>query len=636
MNSPVTYPSVLEVLHNAPLIEAPSHPIVQRFGLPPHPVHIDFGTVTIGDIQYEQPLILRIVNERLELVQCAFMQDRKPVLTYPELNVKGFACFGDLKHDKPVIVTYNLEAFFKIAQTGYAVVLAILPNLCNTNPSELKSADFKKIQLVINQLSNAGFIQIYIPVRPEHIGEPEFQKLAQNTSVKLLNQYIGDAEGSDLIELGQYDDTKTVKAFLDQAIKMTPDVIKNDRVPLSGSISPFGFPHKTPQGKPLNTWENLAYLLSEYGINVRYNVIRKKNEILIPDFEATIDNKQKASLALITSLCAINSMPKTEIRPYLDIIGDQHQYNPVLTWIKSKPWDGISRFTDLCATITPESNYPLKMRDNLIKRWLISAVAAASNSGGFESHGALVLVGGQGLGKTTWFNKLVTPDLRRELVLTGALIDTDNKDTTIRALSHWIVELGELDATFKRSDIAKLKAFITQGVDKFRKPFEQEDDERDRRTVFCASVNQSDYLVDTTGNRRWWTIPCTAINYTHDIDIQQVWAEVYEWLKNGEVWHLTHEEQAELRAINESHEQIDPITEKIIELCSSPDALHQSKKWMIAGDVLISLGYRTPNKAQRNIASKALRDLGIECRTRHKVQQYLVPMKHDPGDTYPF
>lgn len=398
-----------------------------------------------------------------------------------------------------------------------------------------------------------------------------------------------------------------------------------DFTPLSAPVNQHGFPHLSEKGKPLNTWENLSYLLDQYGINVRYNVISKKTDARIPGHATSIDNKQKSTLAEITSLCARNNMPKTEIAQYLVIIGDHNQYNPVLTWITSRKWDGVSRFADLAATITPDDGYSLEMRDFLLKRWLISAVAAASNTGGFESHGALVLVGAQGTGKTTWFNRLVCPELRRELVLTGALLDTENKDTIITAVSHWIVELGELDATFRKADIAKLKAFITQGVDKFRRPFEREDDERDRRTVFCASVNQSDYLVDDSGNRRWWTIPAKSIDYMHDIDMQQLWAEVYEWFKAGERWHLSDDEQAQLKAINESHEQIDPIAEKIREVCTAPEARVNGLDWMIPGDVLTSLGYRTPNKTQRNIAAKTLRDLGFECRIRHKVKQYLVP-----------
>uniref|UniRef100_UPI0015D26177 VapE domain-containing protein n=1 Tax=unclassified Acinetobacter TaxID=196816 RepID=UPI0015D26177 len=402
-----------------------------------------------------------------------------------------------------------------------------------------------------------------------------------------------------------------------------------------------GFPHLSEKGKPLNTWENLSYLLDQYGIRVRYNVISKKTEVLIPGHASSIDNKQKATLAEITSLCARNGMPKTEIAQYLVIIGDRNQYNPVLTWVNSQKWDGVSRFSDLANTITPDDNYSPEMRDILLKRWLISAIAAAANTGGFESHGALVLVGAQGTGKTTWFNRLVCPELRRELVLTGALLDTENKDTIITAVSHWICELGELDATFRKADIAKLKAFITQGVDKFRRPFEREDDERDRRTIFCASVNQSDYLVDDTGNRRWWTIPAKNIDYMHEVNMQQLWAEVYEWYKAGERWYLSTDEQAQLKAINESHEQIDPIAEKIRQACTAPEAKLKSADWMIAGEVLEALGYRTPNKTQRNIAAKALQDLGVECRLRHKVKQYLVPgglksKSYDPDQDRPF
>lgn len=600
-------------------------PLIQCFGRPEQPIYIDLGQIDINGLQYESPMILPIYDAQLQLIQCGVMEKDKPVKVFPNGGLaKGFSYYGNLKKDKPVIITYSLEAYFKIAQTDHAVVLVLLPKLCDMQRSSLTDSNFKQIQFVINQLSQAGYQQLYMPVSPEHINLEPFQKLEQNTAVRLLNQYQKIGESEFLIELCKEDEAQEVNAFINEAIVMLPEKIP-EFIPLSASVNPFGFPHLSERGKPLNTWENLDYLLNEYGINVRYNVISKKTEVLIPGHKSSIDNKQKATLAEITSLCARNGMPKTEIAQYLVVIGDHTPYNPVLAWIKSHQWDGVSRFADLAATITPDDNYPLEMRDILLKRWLISAVAAAFNTGGFEAHGALVLVGAQGTGKTTWFNRLVCPELRRELVLTGALLDTENKDTIITAVSHWIVELGELDATFRKADIAKLKAFITQGVDKFRRPFEREDDERDRRTVFCASVNQSDYLVDDTGNRRWWTIPAKSIDYMHDIDMQQLWAEVHEWFKNGEHWHLTDDEQAQLRSINASHEQIDPIAEKIRKVCTEPDAKLNGQDWMIAGEVLESLGYRTPNKTQRNIAAKALQDLGFECRVRHKVKQYLVP-----------
>src|SRR5690606_21418357 len=99
------------------------------------------------------------------------------VKVIPDGLAKGFAYYGDLHKDKPVIITYSLEAFFKIAQTGYAVVLVILPNLCQGKITELKSFDLKQIEFVIEQLTRAGYQQLYLPVKPEQLKNQDLQVL---------------------------------------------------------------------------------------------------------------------------------------------------------------------------------------------------------------------------------------------------------------------------------------------------------------------------------------------------------------------------------------------------------------------------------------------------------------------------
>ena len=108
-----------------------SHPLIQRFGSPEQSIYVDQNNVTINGIQYDSPLIIPIYNGQLELVQCAVMQDGQRVSVIPDGLAKGFARYGDFHHDKPVIITYSLEAFFKVAQTGHAVALVVLPTLCN-------------------------------------------------------------------------------------------------------------------------------------------------------------------------------------------------------------------------------------------------------------------------------------------------------------------------------------------------------------------------------------------------------------------------------------------------------------------------------------------------------------------------
>lgn len=199
-----------------------SHPLIQRFGSPEQPIYIDDGNVDINGVTYAQPLIMPIYDGQMELVQCAVMQDGQRVAVIPDGLVRGFARYGDFDHAKPVIITYSLEAFFKVAQTGYAVVLVVLPTLCNKRMTALKPFDFEQIQYVINQLSKSGFDRLYMPVRPEHIQLEPFQQLEQNTAVKLLNQYLKIDESEFLIELSKDESIAEVTAFIDEAIDLLP------------------------------------------------------------------------------------------------------------------------------------------------------------------------------------------------------------------------------------------------------------------------------------------------------------------------------------------------------------------------------------------------------------------------------
>lgn len=136
------------------------HEVIQRFGSPLQQIYVDESNVDINGVNYQNPLILPIYDEHLTLVQCAVLQDGQSISVIPDGLAKGFARYGDFDHAKPVIITYSLEAFFKIAQTGYAVVLVILPNLCHTKQTELKAFDFEQIQFVINQLFKVRFCQV--------------------------------------------------------------------------------------------------------------------------------------------------------------------------------------------------------------------------------------------------------------------------------------------------------------------------------------------------------------------------------------------------------------------------------------------------------------------------------------------
>lgn len=197
-----------------------SHPLIQRFGSPEQPIYVDDGNVDINGVTYAQPLIMPIYDGQMELVQCAVMQDGQRVAVIPDGLARGFARYGDFDHTQPVIITYSLESFFKVAHTGYAVALVVLPTLCSKHQTALKPSDFKQIQFVINQLSAAGYTQLYLPVRPEQLQLEPFKALEQNTSVRLLNQYLKVGVSEFYFQFIKDEDTAEIRAFLDEAIEL--------------------------------------------------------------------------------------------------------------------------------------------------------------------------------------------------------------------------------------------------------------------------------------------------------------------------------------------------------------------------------------------------------------------------------
>lgn len=360
-------------------------------------------------------------------------------------------------------------------------------------------------------------------------------------------------------------------------------------------------PDVTDKGKPIATIENVAEICNRLGVRVRYNVISKEEEILIPNESFSIDNKANASFAWLTSWCGRFRMPTDKLGDFITYLADQNLYNPVADWITSKPWDGTSRLQALYDTIASTDD---KLKETLLKRWLISAVAAAFNPNGVSAHGVLVLQGEQYLGKTKWFKSLVPEDLG--LVKDGMLLRPDDKDSVKQVCSFWLVELGELDATFRKSDIAQLKSFITNQSDVLRRAYARKESHFARRTVFFGSVNPKQFLHDATGNRRYWTIECEEILHTHNIDMQQLWAEVYELYRKGDGYYLLPDEMARLNEHNEEFQVVDPVEDRLSSrLLWDADQVNWS--WKTATDVLVSVGVDKPTLSDCTKAAYFLR-----------------------------
>lgn len=370
-----------------------------------------------------------------------------------------------------------------------------------------------------------------------------------------------------------------------------------------GTLSPDILPHteKNRFGlKVFSTLENLEAILRHVHAVIRYNVIKKEDEWFLPGENPSVDNQKKAVYARIQDLCMKCSMPIGQLDSYLSYLADNNQYNPVLQWIDSVPWDGVKRWEKFFETVVPRGD--AKLRDVLIRRWMLSAVAAASRPNGINASGLLVFQGPQYVGKTKWFRSLVPKDL--DLAAEGLSLNPADKDSVKQTICYWLVELGEIDATFKKSDLAALKAFITRDRDTYRAAYARQESHCPRRTVFFGSVNKKEFLADETGNRRYWVIECEKIQHDHDFDMQQVWAEVAMAYRAGEQWWLTEDE---MRRLNESNKDFE-VTDHIEELIASLDWSGECD-WQTATDIYMKICKTNPNKRDLNMVSHVVRQM---------------------------
>ena len=465
-------------------------------------------------------------------------------LLYPEFNV--ITWLGGSDRAKKIDPSFL---------TGKSVY--ILPD--NDEPG-FKAA--KKIQQLLQ-----GIVKKLCYVDVSTFGVPEKWDLAD------LDSDYGEIDSDLVLEL----------------IKESKD-INNEFKP----IDPQTFPVRTKKGRAVNTYENLEHLCIHYNLKPKFNVIRKEILLNMSSKGFTLANKAKLELAEITSLCIKNNVPRTDIIQWLTFIADKNSYNPVEDFIMSKPWDGISRINEFMETIQCVDN---NIKRIYMFRWMIGAVAVGLSREGLAHPGVLTFISKQAMGKSSWVRKLVPENLN--LTLGEFILNPDDKDSVIRATKYWIVELAEADATVKKSEASAQKAFLTRKMDLYRSPYDRSDTEAPRHTCFVGTVNDSQFLKDETGNRRWWVLEAISINYQHNIDMQQLWAEFKILLDNGEQFHLTESELNILMKENDAYKSMSPIEE----------AIRLRYRWgqykyrrMTALQVLEDCGFET--KLNRNNLSK--------------------------------
>ena len=394
-----------------------------------------------------------------------------------------------------------------------------------------------------------------------------------------------------------------------------PSRPNNQFIPMNEKLDEFLFPHVNNRGKKSATIENLEYLMALYGISCYYDELLKEGRVTLPAGHNYVNDMSEIGiLERVNSLLALNEVPPATANRISAILM-KNTCNPVKDFITGIPWDGVSRLEQLYNTVLVKP-HDVPYRNKALRMWMVQCAAAVDGAGlspiplkieKFEC--VLVFQGQQGQNKTTWVRSLL-PQQYQEYILDGVTLDLSDKDSRKHAISGWIVELGELDGTFRKSDIAKLKGFLSNRTDEIRIPYDRKHSKFQRRTSFFASVNEQKFLVDETGNRRFIPLQIHSTNPFHRIDMQQLWAEVWSLYLNGEQWWPDAELKTMLESKHNDHEQIDHI-EDAIRSKFNLDIHPEKGRIYTCTDILNECGRKHATKSDINAVGRVLRKFGF-------------------------
>ena len=286
----------------------------------------------------------------------------------------------------------------------------------------------------------------------------------------------------------------------------------------------------------------------KFGDRLRYNTLFNQVELDGERFDPAA-----AKIELIVEQRMKLKSGRDDIGDCVMKIAKDNQYNPVEEYLldchrtHGQCGDFLQGFADrTLGAVEPIHNI-------LVVKFLVSAVARIFEPG-CKVDSALILQGAQGWGKSSFFQILASSDW-----FDDSFGNASDKDERLKLHSAWLLEWAELETVFRRKDVSAVKAFITTKIDRIRPPYGRSIEFLSRRSVFCGTTNEAEFLSDPTGNRRFWIVPMgRRLDFQAlERDRDQIWAAAVALYKSGYRWDLSHEEEQASKELARQYESND-------------------------------------------------------------------------------
>jgi hypothetical protein len=271
------------------------------------------------------------------------------------------------------------------------------------------------------------------------------------------------------------------------------------------------------------------------GQTLQYDVLTQKTRQKQDNGQWT-EMKERDENDLYMACCAESGTNLTE-KLFHTVLNSSvvPEVNPLRDYVLSRaPWtpDQPDYIGQAAAMVHMASDEEDQLWRRCFPKWFMAMVMGWVDSQ-VVNHQVIVLVGRQGIYKSTWINRLLPPELQ---AYTTDHIDIErlDKDEQLRAAEYGLINIDELDKLNDRQ-LNKIKSMITSTNVDVRAPFGRHKEKRVRVASYAASGNKEEFLTDQTGNRRWLPFHVESIDspFTHQMPYDGMYAQALYLLQSG-------------------------------------------------------------------------------------------------------
>ena len=400
--------------------------------------------------------------------------------------------------------------------------------------------------------------------------------------------------------------------------------------------------HKVPWQEKYASPAEIKQFLSDH-IYLRYNTVKHRVEARLPAEDAFCSNSELAQFAsddwqpmndrlkntLLTALQGIKDTRKCDLETVLDS-GYVPNFQPFLHYLnRLPPWDGQDHILGLSVSVMVRGGTEKQMLFyEYLKKWLVAMVASWIDEEEVNQ-AVLVLIGDQGIYKTTWFSHLLPPELRDyfRIKVNSSRV---SKDDLITMSQYGLVCYEELDA-MTPSNVNTMKSVVTMPAIDERRPYGHYTEHMQHVASFCGTGNNEQFLTDQTGNRRWLPFLVESITSPRDqpFDYEGIYAQAYALYRQGFRHYFTKAEEEVLREHNRAFETPQTEQEAILTHFHPPKDGERGD-FYTATDILLKIGYNPALRLTIEKIGSAMKALGFKRYRSHGNRGYrLVAYKPD-------